>query len=72
MEQSVLLLPCETFKEMSSTEIEFEMLQMFERSIKFHKALRGEIPFDDYLDTIEFQGYDMDYLVEQCSESKFC
>ena len=73
MEDSPLVLPFEMFPEMSQSDIDSEIAAMFARSTALDKAMRGEIPLDDYLDLIEYQGWDMDYLVEQCSEQpEFC
>ncbi|WP_055075030.1 hypothetical protein [Pseudanabaena sp. 'Roaring Creek'] len=71
--ESPIVLPLELFPEMSLSDIQSELAAMHSRSLALDKAMRGEIPIDDYLDLIEFQGYDMDYLVEQCCElPEFC
>ncbi|TYQ29969.1 hypothetical protein [Pseudanabaena sp. UWO310] len=70
--ESPLILPFEYFSGMSQSDIDAEIAAMFARSTALDKAMRGEIPIDDYLDLVEFQGYDMDYLVEQCGETEFC
>jgi hypothetical protein len=64
---SPLFLPCEIFSGMSSSEIDAEIAAMFLRQDT------GDLNPDDYLDLIEIQGYDMDFLVEQCSgQPEFC
>lgn len=71
--ESPIILPLEIFSGMSQSDINRELEAMFARSYALDKAMRGEIPLNDYLDLIEFQEYDMDYLVEQCSEQpEFC
>lgn len=71
--ESPLLLPCEVFASMSQTDIDAEIAAMHARNLMLDKAMRGEIPLENYLDLVEFQGYDMDYLVEQCREQpEFC
>jgi hypothetical protein len=73
MEESPLILPFEMFPEMSLSDINSEIDAMFARSQALDKAMRGEIPIDNYLDLLEHQGYDMDYLVEQCNDQpEFC
>jgi hypothetical protein len=66
--ESPLVLPLEIFSGMSKADIDRELKAMFERSYALDKALRGELPLEDYLDLIELQDYDMDHLVEQCGE----
>lgn len=73
MDDSPLVLPFEFFAGMTQSEVDSEISDMFARSQALDKAMRGEIPIEDYLDLVEQQGYDMDYLVEQCSEQpQFC
>lgn len=73
MIESPLILPFERFSDMTESDIQSELAAMHARSIALDKAMRGEIPLEDYLDLIESQGYDMDHLVEQCSEQpEFC
>ena len=64
-----LVLPLEIFSGMSKSDVDRELKAMFERSYALDKALRGELPLEDYLDMIELQGYDMDSIVDQCHES---
>jgi hypothetical protein len=69
---SPLLLPCEIFSGMSASQIEAEIAAMFLRQDTIDQVLRGDLNSDDYFDLVELQGYDMDFLVEQCSEPQFC
>lgn len=70
--ESPIVLPLEIFPEMSASDLDRELKAMFDRSYALDKALRGEIPLENYLDLIEFQGYDMDFIVDQCNESELC
>lgn len=73
MDDSPLVLPFEMFPEMTQADCDAEIEAMFARSHALDKAMRGEVPISDLLDLIEEQGYDMDYLVGQCSEQpEFC
>lgn len=70
---SPLFLPCEIFSGMSASEIEAEIAAMFVRQETVDQVIRGGLNPDDYFDLIELQGYDMDYLVEQCNaQPEFC
>lgn len=70
---SPLFLPCEIFAGMSASDIDAEIAAMFLRQDTVDQVLRGDLNPDDYLDLIEIQGYDMDFLVKQCDEQpQFC